>query len=333
MCFKNLPLLVLMVLGASGPVYAEETRPPKQTASVVAPGTGPVLLYDGNTQKPALTFTEGPAWLGGKLYFSNYYMFWKPFKSVEEGGPMVIEQDGSVRILNRDMQTCGLSPLGNGNLAACDILDSRIIEITPEGELVRVLAERFEGMGLDGPNDLVVDRRGGIYFTDPQSSRKKKKELPGTAVFYLNPSGKLHRVTEWNVLGFPNGCVLSPDGRTLYLNDSQSFDVLAFDVLENGLLSRKRKFAELHRPKNDPKAKRSNADGMTVDVEGNIYVATPAGIQCIDRNGTIREIIEMPVSPSNCIFGGEDMKTLFVTCRDKIYSLRTVTPGVAYPPE
>ena len=311
---------------------AAEQPSGKGLDSIISPGTKPQLLYDGKAQKPNLTFTEGPSWLNGRLYFSNYYIFWKKWKSVAEGGPMELDSNGSCRILNPEMQTCGTIPWGKGNLAVCDLLEARIIEMSPEGKMLRVLADAFEGKRLDGPNDIVSDAKGGLYFTEPRSSVKRPKTLPGTAVFYRNPQGKLLRVTGWNDYEFPNGCILSPDGKRFYLNCSVSWFVWVYDVHEDGTLENRRKFAELAPPKGERRGSRSNADGMTVDMKENIYVATPAGIEVFNSSGALLGIIELPKGPSNCIFGGADMKTLFATCRDRIYSIRTTVAGLAYPP-
>jgi gluconolactonase len=303
---------------------------PEKLARIITPGTKPALLYDGKVRKPGLTFTEGPAWMNGKLYFSNYYMFWKPYLSVKEGGPMVMEPDGKFRILNDSLQTCGMVPMQSGNLAACDLMGKQLIEITPEGGVVRVLANNCDGAPFGMPNDLIIDAKGGIYFTDPHG---KKNKLPGAAVYYLNPQGKVIRVTDWDVFEFPNGCVLSPDGESLFLNDSVTFDILAFDVKEDGMLANKRKFAEYGRPKGQENAKRSNGDGLRIDSEGNLYNAATDGIHVIDKTGEYLGVITFPKGPSNCIFGGPDMKTLYATCRDCIYSIRTNVPGLAYPPK
>lgn len=317
----------------SGNLPAVEKTAGNGLDSIIIPGTKPQLLHDGKVQKPNLTFTEGPSWMNGRLYFSNYYIFWKKWKSVNEGGPMVMEPDGTFRILNPDTQTCGTIPFGNGNLAVCDLMEACIIEMTPEGKKLRVLADTFEGKHLDGPNDIVCDAKGGLYFTEPRSSAKRTKNLPGTAVFYRNPQGKLLRVTGWNDYEFPNGCILSPDGKRFYLNCSVSWFVWVYDVRKDGTLENRRKFAELVPPKGERRGGRSNADGMTVDTRENIYVATPAGIQVFNSSGILLGIVEFPKSPSNCIFGGADMKTLFATCRDCIYSIRTNVTGLAYPPK
>jgi gluconolactonase len=305
------------------------TGNPEKLARIISPGTKPVLLHDGKTQKPGLTFTEGPAWMNGRLYFSNYYIFWKPYLSVKEGGPMVMEPDGKFRILNDSLQTCGMIPMPGGNLAVCDLMGRQIMEMTPEGRFVRLLANNCEGAFFGMPNDLIIDAKGGIYFTDPHG---KKNKLPGAAVYYRTPQGKVIRVTDWDVFEFPNGCVLSPDGKTLFLNDSVTYDILAFDVNEDGTLSNKRKFSEFGRAKGEENSKHSNGDGLRIDSEGNLYCAATHGIHVIDHTGEYLGVITFPKGPSNCIFGGPDMKTLYATCRDCIYSIRTNVPGLRYPP-
>ena len=127
------------------------------------------LVVDGATQGPGITFGEGPSWLDGKLYFSSMY-----FDQAWGGDPKksaLIELDPSgeyKRIIDGKMQTNGTMPLGNGNLAVCDMFGHRIIEVTTTGRIVRTLVNKYNGKSLDGPNDLVIDAKGGIYFTDPQ---------------------------------------------------------------------------------------------------------------------------------------------------------------------
>jgi len=306
----------------------------EQYHAIIPRDAEPVLVYDGSVEKPELTFTEGPSWMDGKLYFSNYYMFWKKWRSSDEGGLRVIHPDGSQLVLNQNVQTCGTIPLANGNLAVCDLIACAVVEMSPDGKIVRTLADKYEGQRFGRPNDLVTDARGGIYFTDPNNAPKGKEKQPGNAIYYIDPAGTLTKLTDWNEFGFPNGCVLSPDGRTFYVNDSQSISVWKYDVNDDGTLANKQPFAEILQPEDRRARKkpRSDADGMTVDTLGNLYIATPMGIQIFDNNGESIGVITFPKSPSNCIFGGEDMQTLYATCRDRIYSIRTKVKGLAYPP-
>lgn len=300
--------------------------------TIIPPDAQPMLLIDGSREKPNLTFTEGPSWMNGRLYFSNYYKFWKPWGSSDEGGVWVIEPDGTHRILNKDVQTCGTTPLPNGNLAVCDLLTIRVAEMTPDGNIFRTIVDSYNGKPLGVANDLITDRKGGLYITDA-AVRKDGDAQPGTALYYFNSTGKLIRVTEWNEVDFINGVVLSPDDKILFLNGSREINVWMFDVGEDGILSNKRPFAELYVPDNqlDREKPSSIADGMTIDSQCNVYVATALGIQVFDRTGRFIGIINFPKSPSNCIFGGDDLTILYATCRDQIYSIRTKTQGNQYP--
>jgi gluconolactonase len=257
-----------------------------------------------------------------------------------------MDPDGTYRYISfGQMQTNGLMPLANGNLAVCDMFGHRIVEMTVQGKVVRTLAASFEGKPLDGPNDLAVDAKGGIYFTDPQFTPDAKKSQPGRAVYYLTPQGKVIRVIEPDVFAMPNGILLNPDGKMLYVNntyDSETFwnvdtdkdnFLWAYDVNEDGTLRNERKFAELHLSAEvlDRKGRSTGADGMTIDELGNIYVATYSGLQIFDRRGDFIGLVHLPVFPVSCCFAGEDMKTLYMMGYDKIYRIRTAVTGFRYP--
>jgi gluconolactonase len=219
--------------------------------------------------------------------------------------------------------------------------------MTTQGTIVRTLAASYEGKPLDGPNDLVVDAKGGIYFTDPQFTPGVKKNQPGRAVYYRTPEGKISRVVEPNLFAMPNGVLLSPDGKTVYINntyDSETFwnvdsdkdnFVWAYDVNEDGTLRNERKFAELQLTPDvlDRRGRSSGADGMTIDSLGNIYVATYTGLQIFNSRGDFIGIVNLPVYPVSCCFGGEDMKTLFMVGYNKVYRIRTNVRGFPYPPQ
>ncbi|HVP89911.1 MAG TPA: SMP-30/gluconolactonase/LRE family protein [Terriglobales bacterium] len=305
------------------------------------------LLVDGAKQGPGLIFTEGPKWLGGKLYFSSmaFDQAWKgdPKKSVT----VEMAPDGTYRYIQRGILTNGLMPLANGNLAACDMFGHRLVEMTTSGRVVRTLASRYGGKPIDGPNDVVVDRRGGLYFTDPQFTPEAKKFQPGRSVFYLTPEGKLVRVIEPDVFAMPNGLVLTPDGKTLLVNntyDSETFwnvrtdkanFIWAYDVHPDGTLSGLRKFCELRLTPEvlERRGRSTSADGMTIDARGDLFVATYLGLQIFDARGEFVGVVNTPVFPVSCCFGGDDMKTLYMMAYNKVYSILTNVTGFRYPPK
>ena len=304
------------------------------------------LVIDGSKQGPGLIFTEGPKWLDGKLYFSSmgFDQAWNG--DLKKSATVVMDPDGAYRHIQRGMLTNGLMPLADGNLAVCDMFGHRLIEMTTAGRLVRVLASSYGGRSLDGPNDVVVDARGGLYFTDPQFTPEPKKFQPGRSVFYLPPQGKLMRVIEPNVFAMPNGLVLTPDGKVLLVNntyDSETFwnvdtdkdnFIWAYEVNPDGTLSGPRKFCELLLTPEvlDRRGRTTSADGMAIDTQGDLFVATYLGLQIFNARGEFVGVLNTPVFPVSCCFGGDDMKTLFLTAFNKIYRIRTNVTGFKYPP-
>ncbi|MEW5901352.1 MAG: SMP-30/gluconolactonase/LRE family protein [Acidobacteriota bacterium] len=340
---------VLDVFWPPRPDYAEKMARRLAAYHAVIPVEARVeMVVDGAAQGLGLTFTEGPKWLNGRLYFSSMYFDQDWAGDPKRSAVVEMDADGAYRYLSHGkMQTNGLMPLANGNLAVCDMFGHRVIEMTTAGKLVRTLAASYEGRPLDGPNDLVADAWGGLYFTDPQFTPEAKKNQPGRAVYYLKPDGALIRVIEPNAFAMPNGILLSPDGKTLYVNntyDSESFwnvdtdkdnFVWAYDVAEDGTLANGRKFAELFLTPEvlDRKGRSTGADGMTVDELGNIYVATYIGLQIFNNKGGFIGIVNFPIYPVSCCFGGEDMQTLYATCYSRVYKIRTTVKGLCYPPK
>jgi gluconolactonase len=296
------------------------------------------LVHDGAVKEPRLNFTEGPVWLGGRLYMANMW-FAPDFSagSPEKSNIIRMERDGSLRVLVTGLQTNGMITLGNGNLAVCDMYGHRVVEMEPEGRILRTIADSYNGVPFDGPNDLVVDAKGGIYITDPQFTPGLKKTQPGKSVFYIRPDGGVVRVVNPGEMGNPNGILLSPDGSTLYICNTRNLPagnhIMAFDVKEDGALSNGREFAKMFVPpevleKGDVT---SGADGMRMDVEGNLYVATHMGLQIFDKGGAFVGIVYMPVRPTSLAFGAGDMKTIYFACPTKIYKIRTNIAGLRYP--
>ena len=300
------------------------------------------LLIDGTKTKPGLTFSEGPKWMNGKVYFSNMYFDQKWNGNPKKSSTVEMDPDGTYRnITEGKMQTNGLYPYKNGNLLVCDMLGHRVVEMTTKGQVVKVLADKYNGKSLDGPNDIITDAKGGIYFTDPQFTMEPVKFQPGRAVYYISPEGKITRIVEPNEFAMPNGILLSPDGKTLYINncyDDESWYpvnsnkenyVWAYDVNEDGTISNGRQFAKLFLVENvlDRKGKSSSSDGMAIDKMGKIYVGTYYGVQIFNSKGEFVGMINVPSFPVSLCFGDADMKTLYIVSYTRVYKIRTNMEG------
>ena len=300
------------------------------------------LLVDGKKTKPELVFSEGPKWMNGKIYFSNMFFDQNFGANPKKSSTVELSPDGNYRnITQGKMQTNGLYPYKNGNLIVCDMMGHRVVEMTTKGEVINVLADKYDGKSIDGPNDVVTDTKGGFYFTDPQFTMEPVKFQPGRAVYYVSPEGKVNRVTAPNEFAMPNGILLSPDGKTLYINncyDDESWfpvksekdnHLWAYDVNADGTISNGRKFATLFLPGNvlDRKARSSSADGMAIDKQGNIYVATYMGVQIFNDKGGFVGMINLPSFPVSLCFGDNDMKTLYIVSYSKVFKIRTNVEG------
>ena len=308
--------------------------------AIIPSGEKPKLVAEG------FKFTEGPVWMNGTLYFSSMFFdipsgTWK--SDPKKSDLIAMKADGSYKyVWEGRTQTNGLMAKGNGNLVVCDMSGHRVLEVSPSGKIVRVLASKMnDGTRLDGPNDIVIDAKGGIYFTDPQFIFDELKQ-PGKTVNYIKPNGEVIRIIEPGEFGMANGILLSPDGKTAYVNNTyhdanRMSDVenwvIAYTVNEDGTLSNKRKFAKLFLPVSeyDLGTRSSCADGMTIDELGNLYVATNIGLQIFNPKGEYIGNIFTPTFPVSACFGGDDYKTIYMTCWDKIYSIRTNIRGLEYP--
>jgi len=307
---------------------------------IVAPGESPKKLAGG------FTFTEGPTWLKGKLYFSD--MWFKDTAggdftgSPERSRLIAMDPDGQVRVVEHGMQTNGTIAARNGHLIVCDMFGHRVVELDPaNGRVVRVLLDRINGRPIDGPNDLVMDAKGGIYVTDPQFTPDEKKSQPGKQVYYIAPDGSARVVIGPGEFAMPNGVEISPDGRTLYVNNTWQQPggnfVWAYDVADDGSLSHKRRFAEVDltpevRAAANPADRfNSGADGSAVDTDGRYYVATSAGVQIFLPDGTAAGTIRLPQAPVSLTFGGPADGVLYIVGGSSVWSIQTKVHGFRHP--
>jgi len=323
--------------------YSEKEKARLEAYHAIIPqDASPELVIDGTKTEPALIFAEGPKWMNGKIYFSNMYFDQAWTGNPKKSSIVEMDPDGTYRnITEGRMQANGLYPYKNGNLVVCDMLGHRVVEMTTKGQVVKVIADRYDGKSLDGPNDIITDAKGGIYFTDPQFTMEAVKFQPGRCVYYISPEGKLTRIVEPNAFAMPNGIILSTDGKTLYINntyddeswypvnsDKENF-IWAFDVNEDGTITNGRQFAKLFLTGNvlDRKGRSTSADGMAIDKMGNLYVGTYYGVQIFNSKGEYVGMINLPSFPVSLCFGDADMKTLYIVSYSRVYKIRTNMEG------
>ncbi len=244
------------------------------------------------------SFLEGPVWYQDSvLLFSELGSTFKIFK--------YSPQTKTFSVFKENLQkTNGLTLNKDGLLLACEESAKRVISIN--GNAISALVSTFNGTAFNKPNDLIADSKGGIYFTDP----------PSVAVYYLSSTGIVTKIS--NDLSKPNGILLSPDGAKLYVSDTQEKYLYAWNVAQNGTISNKIQFAVLNLAAGKTT---STADGMAIDINGNLYVTTELGIQVISAAGVHLGTIAIPEQPANCDFGGADMKTLYITAKKNLYKI------------
>jgi gluconolactonase len=192
------------------------------------------------------------------------------------------------------------------------------------------LATRFQGKRFNSPNDLVLAKSGVIYFTDPPYgleglNKSPLKELPFNGIYRLDPDGKVSLVDD--SMTFPNGIILSPDERTLYVanSDPQRPIWMAFALDAQGRVTGKRVFADASA---EAKAGLPGLpDGMAIDTEGNLFATGPGGVLVFAPDGRRLGRIDTGTAIANCAFG-EDGRTLFLASNNMLARVRTKTKGL-----
>ena len=273
---------------------------------------GPVEKIAGDFQ-----FTEGPAVDDdGTLYFTDI-----PNERIHRWA----QSDGLSTLLEPSGHANGLLWTAATGLIGCQ-MDGRVVAIDVTDGSVKVLAEAFEGVRFNAPNDLVVDSQGGIYFTDPLYLAPEPLPQGKMSVYYITPAGKVSRVVD--SLPAPNGIVLSPDESVLYVIPSQDPQVRTYEVKSPGVLGEERIHCRLQLPEGVTAGQ--GGDGGTVDESGNLYVTTALGVQVIAPDGDRLGTIEFPEHPANVTFGGSDFRTLIVTARTSVYRVPLQVRGHRY---
>jgi sugar lactone lactonase YvrE len=254
-----------------------------------------------------LAFAEGPvADTNGNLYFSdidnNIIYKWS-------------ESDGTTVFQENSNGTNGLYMDQGGTLYTCEGANGRLLSIDSQGN-VSVLAEEYNGKAFNEPNDLWIDPKGGIYFSDPVYKGTLVQD--GEHVYYLTPKrDQIIRVV--NDMVRPNGIIGSDDGQRLYIADHGAGITYQYDIEQNGSLSNKSVFVS------------TASDGMTIDENGNVYLTNASSVLVYDTSGNLVETIVVPEETTNVCFGGIERQTLYITAKSSVYSIEMTVKGLDLP--
>lgn len=220
----------------------------------------------------------------------------------------------------------GLAFNKKGDLIAVQVNQTKVGVIAPSGK-EKVFTDNYEGKLYQRPNDLVVDKKGGIYFTDSSVAPKDDNKEPARpAVYYISPQGKVTQLI--SDITRPNGIQLSPDEKTLYVANTAGEYILAYPILSEGKLGERKNFAKLEGLQQTETGPSSGADGLAIDKEGRLYVASNLGVQIFNNQGKTLGILPVPQKPQNIAFAGQDKKTLYIVGRGAAYKIALLTPGI-----
>ncbi len=291
------------------------TLPIAEETTFVAPGEKIEKLWSEGefTEGP----TEGP---DGAIYFSdigNRIMKYDP----KSGKTTVFRDPGG--------RANGLKFDAMGRLIACEGANTgggRRISITEKDGSVKALATGFEGKQFNSPNDLTLDSKGRIYFSDPRYVGSEKRELDHESVYRIDPDGTVTRLTK--DVTKPNGLVIAPDGKTLYISDHSgdakgSRALIAYPLNADGTVGARKVLYDF--------GKERGIDGMTIASDGTIVATagskTAGGIYFFNPEGKKLAFLPTPEDPNNCCFGGTDRKTLYITAGKSLYRVKLSIAG------
>ncbi len=290
----------------------------------------------------AIAFTEGPAVASdGTVYFSdlanNRIMQFDPQSGMHS---VWREPSGYANGLLFDR---------NGRLLTCEGIGlssdgrwhggRRITQTNMTTGSVEVLTERYEGARFNAPNDIAACSNGRIFFTDPCYADRTTMEMEHESVYRIDPNGTVLRMISQPDIERPNGIALAPDEQTIYVVDScpvfgGNRKIWAFDLADDGSLSNQRVVFDF--------APGRGADGMTIDQQGNLYIAAgisrsrgphesndvPPGIWIVKPSGELQGRVPIPEDVvTNVTFGGEDLRTLYITAGKTLFTIRGKVPG------
>jgi gluconolactonase len=261
-------------------------------------------------------FTEGPLWHPDGFYDFVDIRRSELHRFTPGKGPELLRSNtGEANGTTFDLE---------GRVVICEGGNRRVTRWAADGRS-EILMDRYEGKRLNRPNDVVCKSDGSLYFTDPGLRVPlAEREVPHAGVYRIAPDGSQSLVADFE---YPNGLAFSPDERRLYVANTrwaQYIHVLELDA--GGKMIRRRIFADMSSDETE-----GVPDGMKVDTAGRVFCTGPGGTWVFAPDGTRLGIIRTPEVPANLAFGGPDLRTLFLTARTSIYSLRVTTPGQPHP--
>ena len=245
-----------------------------------------------DTVVDGLTFTEAPRWRGGKLWFSDFYTH----------RVLTVTPDGRLEtVVEISQRPSGLGWTPDGALLVVSMLDRRLLRV--EDGKPRVVAD-LSSLATGPCNDMVVDMVGRAYVGNFGFDRHRGEPPRTTCIARVDPDGRLTRAAD--ELSFPNGTVITPDGRTLIVAETLAHRLTAFDVAANGALSNRRLFAALEG---------CFPDGICLDADGAVWVAdarTPRVLRVLDGGRIERTIPTGTRFAFACMLGDDDRRTLYL---------------------
>jgi gluconolactonase len=279
-------------------------NPQDEKSGIIAENAKPVLISD------QFKFTEGPAVnKNGDVFFTD----------IVEGKIWKYSTEGELSLfMDKTGHSDGMYFDKKGNLITAADEKNELWQISPDKK-VKVLLDNFEGKRFNGPNDLWIDAKGGIFFTDPYYQRpyweRKKPDLSNQSVYYFPKGSKTAFLLDSNFVR-PNGIIGSADGKNLFVADIGDKKTYKYDIGKNGKLNNRRLFIDL------------GSDGMTLDNRGNLYLTGRGGVSVINPEGKKIEHIEIPASTANVCFGGKNRDILFITASKAVYTLKMNVRGI-----
>ena len=327
-------LVMLLMVAALCAACSPSPEPPG--ADMTAPPVAETTSARGVEAAAVIAFTEGPTVdADGNVFFTD----------LRNSRIMRLSTDGSVSTFRQpsnqanglifDSQWRLLAAEGGGD----DGLLPRVTRTDMATGELEVVANSYEGRQLHRPNDLTIDGDGRIYFTDRPGENITPEQTGVHGVYRVDPDGTMERILTEPEIERPNGIVISPDDRTLYLIEAKQTEggarlIRAYDLSDEGTVSNMRVFHTFYPGR--------SGDGMTIDSEGNLYVAaglnrlrgtaetldTQAGVHVFSPEGELIELIPIPEDTiTNAAFGGPDLKTLYVTAGKTLFQIEIDVVG------